>query len=151
MQIIGTTALISINETLLFQVISFLVFLFIINRVMFRPLRASMDQRVHHIQQINRDIADAEDEIERLTRQIEEERLAVYEDAQTFARELEADGVKQAESIFASAKEEIDKLTESTKVEIDLQISEAKKHIKAESERLAVHIMEKIVDRRLVS
>jgi len=110
-----------------------------------------MDRRVKHIDRINQDIVDAEGEIERLTRQIEEERLAVLRDAQTFVRELEEAGAKQAEAIFASAKEVIDKLKDTTKTEIDLQISEAKKHIKEESETLAIHIMEKIVDRRLVS
>ena len=151
MQIISTTALISINETLLFQVVSFLIFLFIINRVMFRPLQHSMGQRVKHVDQINRDIVDAEDEIERLTMQIEEERLSVQKDAQMFLKELEKSGAEQAEVIFTSAKEEIDTLKDTTKTEIDLQISEARKHIKEESETLAVHIMEKIVDRRLVS
>ena len=151
MQIISTTALISINETLLFQVISFLIFLFIINRVMFRPLQRAMGQRMDHIDRINQDIVDAEDEVEHLARQIKEERLAVQRDAQTFVKELEEAGAKQAEAIFASAKEEIDKLKDTTKTEIDLQISEARKRIKEESETLAVHIMEKIVDRRLVS
>ena len=43
MQIISNIALISINETLVVQLISFLIFLFIINRIMFRPLRTGHD------------------------------------------------------------------------------------------------------------
>ena len=39
MQIVSVEALLSINETLIFQLLSFLIFLFIIKRMMFRPLR----------------------------------------------------------------------------------------------------------------
>ena len=45
MQIITNIALISINETLIVQLLSFLIFLFIINRVMIRPLRGVMSDR----------------------------------------------------------------------------------------------------------
>jgi len=45
MQIVSNVALISINETMVVQLISFLIFLFVINRVMFRPLRESMHER----------------------------------------------------------------------------------------------------------
>ena len=45
MQIISNIALISINETLIVQLISFLIFLFVINRIMFRPLRKTVGPR----------------------------------------------------------------------------------------------------------
>ena len=150
MEIVNTTALISINETLVFQVISFLMFMFIINRLMFRPLRQVMDQRVEHIDRINRDINEAEDEIERLTRSIEERRIEVQTEGETLAKELNNTGAKAAGEILEEIKAEIDQLKTKTAKELDLKIIEARQHLQDESEALAVHIMEKIVDRRLV-
>ena len=150
MEIVNTTALISINETLVFQVISFLIFMFIINRLMFRPLRQVMDQRVEHIDRINRDINEAEDEIERLTRSIEERRIEVQTEGETLAKELKNTGAKAAGEILEEIKAEIDQLKTKTAKELDLKIIEARQHLQDESKALAVHIMEKIVDRRLV-
>ena len=77
MQIISNVALISINETLIIQVISFLIFLFIINRIMFRPLRNVMNDRKSHISKIQQDIVNAQSEYETLTDQIAAQEINV--------------------------------------------------------------------------
>ena len=81
MQIISNIALISINETLFFQLISFLIFLFIINRLMFRPLQSVMVERDNHIGQIQRDILDKENEFRNLTIQLKQHESAIKEEA----------------------------------------------------------------------
>ena len=60
MQIISNIALISINETVIVQIISFLIFLYIINRIMFKPLRGVMADRENHIKSIQQDIVSAD-------------------------------------------------------------------------------------------
>ena len=59
MEIINTIALISINETLIVQLLSFLVFLFLINRVMIRPLRSVIDEREDFVTRVRKEIEDA--------------------------------------------------------------------------------------------
>ena len=70
MHIISNIALISINETLFVQLLSFLIFLFIINRIMFRPLKRVMNVRVDYIDQIKTDTVDAIQEFEKLTEKL---------------------------------------------------------------------------------
>ena len=81
MEIISNIALISINETLIVQVISFLIFLYIINRIMFRPLRSVMAERENHIKDIQKDIVTAENKLDSLTDQIREQESAVKREA----------------------------------------------------------------------
>jgi len=150
MQIISNIALISINETLFFQLISFLIFLFIINRLMFRPLQSVMVERDNHIGQIQRDILDKENEFRNLTIQLKQHESAIKEEAFKLKKELEALGSQQAAEIFVSVRKEIEALKEKTQKEVDTQISEARKNIGKESKTLAVSIMERILDRRLV-
>lgn len=151
MQIISTTALISINGTLIAQVLSFLIFLFIINRFMVRPLQKSMAERDNHIEKIKQDIVDANKDIERVSMQLEERKSAVIEEAFGITKELEQSGNKKADEIFVSTRNEVADLKVKAKEEIEAQIEEAKKHLKAESEVLAINVMEKILDRRLAS
>jgi F-type H+-transporting ATPase subunit b len=151
MQIISTTALISINGTLIAQVVSFLIFLFIINRFMVRPLQNSMAERDNHIEKIKQEIVDADKDVERVSMQLEERKSAVIEEAFGITKELEQSGNKKADEIFVSARSDVADLKEKAQKEVEAQLAEAKKHLKEESESLAINVMEKILDRRLSS
>jgi F-type H+-transporting ATPase subunit b len=149
MQIISTVALISINETLIFQVISFLIFLFIINRILFRPLRQTMADRETYIENIQKGIIDAQNQIKDLNKQIQKQEKAVRNEAFEQEANLEAAGNQQAEEILASVRKEVNASKEQARINIDAQISAARKHIQKESEDLAKTIMEKVLQRRL--
>jgi F-type H+-transporting ATPase subunit b len=151
MQIISNIALISINETLIVQVISFLIFLYTINRVMFRPLRKVVAERQSHIEHIRQDIFAAGEKFESLTNQIEEQEASVKMEAFTQKKKLEDAGSRQADEIFVSTQKAIAAEKDKALKEIDAQVLEAKKYIQKESETLALSIMEKVLDRRLNS
>lgn len=149
MEVIITNALISINGTLIAQLVSFLLFLFILNRVLVRPLQNTMDERDNHIEKMKEDIIDTEKDLERLTIQVEERKSEVITEALGITRVLERAGSDKAEEIFVFNRKEIAGLKEKAVKEIDAQLAEAKKHLKEESEALAINVMEKILDRRL--
>jgi F-type H+-transporting ATPase subunit b len=110
-----------------------------------------MDQRVEHLDRINRDINEAEDEIEHLTRSIEKRRIEFWTEGEALAKELKNAGGRAAGEVLDEIKAEIDQLKTKAAKELDRKIIEVRQHLQDESEALAVHIMEKIVDRRLVS
>ena len=149
MQIINTTGLITINATLFVQMISFLLFLFVINRVMFRPLRKTMGERDSYMDKMRQDTLAAEEKLRDYTRQIEKRRDTVKSEAFAVVRKLEEDGRSQAHDIFISAGKEINALREKAEKEISVQIVEARKSVLAETEPLAVCLMEQVLARRL--
>ena len=149
MEIVSNVALISINETLILQIISFLIFLFIINRIMFRPLQNIMAERNAHIEKIKTDIIQAQKRVENITVEINDQEAAVKKEANEFKATLEDAGNRQATEIFASVKEEIAEANQEAKKDIEVKLSEARKIIQKESETLAVDIIERILERRL--
>lgn len=151
MQIISNIALISINETLLVQLVSFLIFLFIINRIMFRPLRATMRERERHIQQTQQDILDSKHQIEKIIQDTAAEEFDARRAANEVTVELEKAGNREAGEIIDTARAEIAALNEKAKQEIDRQIVEARKTITHEAETLALNVMQKILNRRVTS
>ena len=104
MHIISNIALITINETLLFQLISFLIFLFIINRIMFRPLQSVIDNRKNQMDKIQTDTVDAIKELESLTKKMKVQESDVRTEALELKREVEESGSRQAAGIFAASK-----------------------------------------------
>ncbi len=151
MQIVSNVALISINETMVVQLISFLIFLFVINRVMFRPLRESMHERERYIEGIRLDIRDAEKKLETIIEQTRDEDAAVRKAGLQMTAELEKRGNEEAGEIIATARQEIVQIGGKARQDIDVRVAEARKTIVAEADKLSVNIMEKVLDRRLAS
>lgn len=149
MEIISNIALISINETLIAQLVSFLIFLYIINRVMFKPLLSVVNERNDYIDKMYREITEAEQELDNVKRMLSENEAAVKEEAFSIKTKLESDGDMKATEIYREAKNQIEAMRESAKAEVKSQLDEAKKSIQKESEILVHQIMEKVLERRL--
>jgi F-type H+-transporting ATPase subunit b len=150
MQIISNVALISINETLLFQLISFLIFLFIINRVMFRPLRETMREREDYVNKVNQDILDAKKKLESVIEQTKMEEDIVRQAAFKVSETLEKSGNKEAGDIMRAARSEIAVLSEQSRNAVDIQLAEVRKSIEKEAETLALMVMENVLERKVV-
>lgn len=149
MQIISNVALISINETLLFQLISFLIFLFIINRIMFRPLRETMQAREEHVEAVNQDIMKAKDEVEAIIKQTKMEENAARMEAFKICDTLERSGNEEAGGIIEAARQEIAELSDASKKDVEKLMAEARESIRKEAEALALEIMEKVLERKV--
>jgi F-type H+-transporting ATPase subunit b len=149
MEIVSGIALISINATLILQVLSFLIFLFIINRLMFRPLRKTMGERAQYIAGLDLEISDAHRDVMRYSSELDRQTGLAVSEANEAARELEKAGIEEAQSIVSEAVREIADLKEKTQKEIELKLADAERHLGKESEALSIHIMEKILERRL--
>ncbi len=149
MQIVSNIALISINETMIVQVISFLIFLFVINRIMFQPLLKTQGDRDQYLNQITRDIVQAKEDVEQYTSELEERRDTIRSEAFEINKELESVGNQEATDIVDAAVKEVSTIREDTTRKLEAQIAEARKQVQKESEPLAIQIMEKILDRRI--
>lgn len=151
MQIVSNMALISINETLFVQLISFLIFLFVMNRIMFQPLRKTMIERDVYVEGIQSEINVTEKRYQDAMSEIKSQERRVKDKAFALSKEHEVAGNHEAGKIFQSAMEEIAELKNNADAEVNAQIAAAKKKVSEESESLAVNIMEKILDRRIAS
>jgi F-type H+-transporting ATPase subunit b len=151
MEIVSNIALISINATMFHQLIAFLVFLFIINRIMFRPLRSVMGERESFMEKIRLDTVDATKEFEHLTATLKAKESTVRSEAQDVRCAIEEQGGREAVEILESARQEISSIKTQVETAVDAQIAQARKKLRQESEALAINIMEKMLDRRLGS
>ncbi len=149
MEVISTVALISINATLAAQLISFLIFLFIINRLMFRPLQDVMGERERCVEDMQQEIVAAEADINDILTILEEEETKAKQEALAIQKNLEKEGIQQAETALKETTAEIERLKAETSQAVEQQILEVKQHLAQESEKLSRIIMEKALDRSL--
>ncbi len=149
MEIVTNIALISINDTLIAQLVSFLIFLFIINRVMIRPLRRVMSEREGYLDRLKQDIGNAKLEYEQVSETVRREEIEARAEASGVMLELETAGMKEATQIVSAAQEEIEALRSEERRKLEVKVDEARRSVGREAENLAVSIMEKVLDRRL--
>ena len=148
MQIISNIALVSINETVIVQLISFLIFLYIINRVMFRPLRDTMLKRDQHVNRIQEDIIHQENQLRTLKNKISKRESSVRSEALKMKKKLEDSGNQEAAAILSTTRQEIAVLRKKSAQDVENKVSEARKSLEQESEGLVSDVMEKVLDRR---
>jgi F-type H+-transporting ATPase subunit b len=149
MQIISTIAMISINETLIIQLISFLIFLFIINRIMIQPLRSVSQEREAHIQKIDLDTVAAEKKVEQVLKQIQKQEAKAIDTAQEIREKIEESGKLEADEIIHATLREVENLSKENRRQVAAMVEEVRMSVPKEAETLAVGMMEKLLDRRL--
>ena len=149
MHIVSNIALITINETLIVQLISFLLFLFIINRVMFRPLRRVMAERELYIETLQQEIVDQQNELQKIAEQIKKNEKKIVKEAHKMSLMHEDSGNNEAVRIIQTTRQDIAALKVKTTKEVDSQFREVRDQLRSESDALVLSIMEKILDRKL--
>lgn len=148
-QIVSNIALISINATLVVQLISFLIFLFLINWIMIQPLRRTMAERAGYLDRMRLDILEAEKEMTRLLKQLADREKSVRKEALLVTLEMENEGRRSASEILQDVSQEVESFRNKTRKTVSDQLTAARERLEQESEGLALSIMEKLLDRRL--
>ncbi|MBT8342629.1 MAG: hypothetical protein HKP58_00260 [Desulfatitalea sp.] len=141
MKIIETIALISINETLIIQLLSFLLFAFIFHRIMVRPLRRVMDDRDVYLKRIENDIVAAEEEYKQIHRRAVEQEAAARAAAFKIRDELETAGQMSAQTMIVDAKTRIRQMQNDARDEAARQLTAAREQIRMEAEAVAERMM----------
>lgn len=139
--------MISIDYTMLIQMVNFLLLIVILNQLLYKPILGIIDRRKKQAQ-------DTEEEIKRLNQSVEE-RIAAYEEklrqAKTDALEEKTDiikkGAEQAKGLIEAARSEIPGMMEQFHGEMNREVSDARGILAGQSHKISVEIAEKLLGR----
>lgn len=141
--------MVSIDYSLGIQIINFVLLIFILNRLLYKPLLGMIDKRKKHLEE-------SEAEIKRL-RETVDLKMAAYEeklrqakvDAVEQKNEIIHQGVEEAKAMIDAARAEIPGMMEQFKARMEGEIDGAKRILTDQSQRLSVEIAEKVLGRSL--
>lgn len=143
----GGGNIISPDGSLVLVLILFIFFVFLLNRLLFRPIGRLLDQR--------QNLTEGSANEARAARRIYETRLAEYE---ATIRQARAESYKQSEQERASALEDRRRLLDEAKQnaheqidrakqEIDKQVTQARSALESESRQIAENISRTVLGR----
>jgi F-type H+-transporting ATPase subunit b len=136
--------MISINATLFLQVLNFLVLVFVLNRIMFRPIIKLMRERDHHIERVKREAERVKSETLQLAQKRMKLEMEARKDAGAERARLRAEAKEVADKIFSDHREKVVALRDDVNTAVDRQVQNAKQAIHSEAAVLADEITEKL-------
>ncbi len=141
--------MISVNATLILQMVHFLLMMFIMNRLMLRPIMRQIGDREKHIEQARQDAADMALEADHLV----ERRLSMEREARARAGQervaLKEEAEVRAKQIFAKTADEVAAIRARMDRDIEAQVKEAAAVLDREVAAIADDIVGKISGRRV--
>jgi F-type H+-transporting ATPase subunit b len=145
----GAGGLISIDKSLIVQFVNFFILLFILQRLLYKPFLAKMEERTAAIkasleeaQAVRAEATRQQEENEARLRKAHAEAAAIRDQALGEAAE---ESRKHIESAQAQAR----KLVDDTKAQLDAEVRRAREELRREVSDLAIAVAEKLVHRTL--
>ncbi|MCE5263902.1 MAG: hypothetical protein LLG97_10250 [Deltaproteobacteria bacterium] len=141
--------MVSLDYSLGIQIINFLLLIFILNLLLYKPILGIIDRR-------KKQLEDSEAEIHRLQETVEQ-KMAAYEEklrqAKAAAAEQKNDivrqGAEEAKTVIDAARAEIPGIMDEFHARMDGEIGKAKSILTDHSRQLSVQMAEKILGRSL--
>jgi F-type H+-transporting ATPase subunit b len=136
---------------LVVQLVSFLLFMMLLNRIMIRPLRKVMTERDQYLTQVTDQIHAAHEGYTQIGEQIRQQESETRKTALQIRQEMEQDAQKSASEVIEQTRVEIGALRAESQKQADQQISAARQQIIDEAEALADRMINALLDRRATS
>jgi len=139
--------MISLDYSLGFQIINFLLLILVLNRLLYRPIMGIIDTRTKKFEA-------SEAEINRLQETVEQ-KASAYEEKLRLARASAVEhnngiirqGAEEAKELIAAARAEIPVLMEQFQARMEAEIGEAKRILTEHSRSFSFEIAEKVLGR----
>jgi F-type H+-transporting ATPase subunit b len=139
--------MVELNSSLLIQLVNFLVMIFLLNAILYKPILGVLERRKKHLQ-------DLDEEVKSLDKTVQD-KVAAYEEKLRLARQqamVERDGVRkkavdEGKVVTDKARNEISGMMEELKTKMAAEMQGARSVLKTQAEKISMEISEKVLGR----
>ena len=135
--------------TLIIQMINFLILLFILNLILFRPIRNIIKRRNQIIQDFNSDITsltdDAHDSMERFEKKV----LEAKKEGMAQVNKMKGEGEQAEAELIAAINAEVQAKVQEARQRVASDILKARTQLQAQIQAFSVAVTEKVLERSI--
>jgi F-type H+-transporting ATPase subunit b len=135
--------------TLWVQLVNFLVLLWLMNILLYKPIRRIMALRNDEIDSLAKAIEEFRVRSEEDKRAIEENMIRVRKDGFMAKEALKADGLEEEKGILQEAGSVVEERISQAKSEIEMKMAEARKALEAQISGFSKDLAEKVLGRSI--
>jgi F-type H+-transporting ATPase subunit b len=140
---------VSLDYSLGIQIVNFLLLIFILNILLYKPILGMIDKRKKHFEASDAEIKRLQETVEQKMADYEEKLRQAKAAAIEQKNEIIRQGVEEAKTAIDAVKAEIPGRMERFHTQMDGEIGTAKKILTDHSQQLSVEIAEKVLGRSL--
>jgi len=137
--------LLSLDGTLVVQLLNFLIFLVVLNAIFLKPVGAAIAKRRAYIDGVTRDIKQFDADVKSLYNQAEERRAAARREADAVIAQARSQAQAQAEEIAGDYAAQAAQLVEEAHARVAREVAEARAHEDRIVESLADELLTRAI------
>lgn len=141
--------MISLDYSVIVQIFLFLLFWFLMDRIIFKPFLALLDERDRRTEGSKAEAAQLVEQAERLRSEYESGLAKAQKEGEAVKEAIITEGRRVRESYLAQARNEAEAILKRTRDEIRIELERGQKLAVQEAETIARLMTEKILGRRL--
>jgi F-type H+-transporting ATPase subunit b len=141
--------MISINATLIVQIFQFLILMFILNRLLFRPILKVMNDRDRHVSDKKDEIENLELETLKLRDEYTSREVQARKKASQERATIVGEGMSEADVTMEESRKKVYSIRETAEKEAQEELNNSKPFLHEEAAVLADDIIERVLGRRI--
>jgi len=139
--------MVDIDYTLFIQLVLFLLLIWILNQVLYKPLLRIMDRRKEILDKAQEEVKTVQETIDRRVAEYEEKIRAAKMEAMGQKGDLAKEGTQAAKVITDKAKTEIAGMMGEFQAKLEKELASARELLRNQSLRISSEIAEKVLGR----
>ena len=145
----GGGGLISVDKSLIIQIVNFLILFFILKRLLYKPLLAKMEERTSAIKKSLDEAQAARAEAARQQEANELRLRTAHAEAAAIRDQALREAADESRKHIEAAQVQARRMVEDTKAQLETEVRRAREELRREVADLAVAVAEKLVHKSL--
>ena len=141
--------MVTIDITMVIQIINMVVLMFLLNKVLYKPVKKILKERSEKMQGMQNDVAKFEQNARLRQEEVDAKMSKASGKAKAALDEARAEAQAAGDEKMASIKAEVDEYKDTQMADITTQIGDAQKDLKANLDGFASAMASKILGRAL--
>jgi len=141
--------MIALDYTVIVQVVAFLVFWFLLTKLLFEPFVGLLEERERRTEGVKAEAAALREEGERLLKEYEYAIAKARDEGRAAKEKIVQEGRQARERLLAQAREDASRTLEAVRAEIEKELQRGREIAAGEAQAIAQQMAEKIIGRKI--
>lgn len=139
--------MLKIDISLVYQIINFLFLLFVLNLILYRPIRRIIQKRKQEMDGLEKAIQDYESRAQETAKRIEEGMILARKEGFREKEAIKEQGIEEEKSILADAMAKAGDKVHGAKKGIEAKVEEVRKELEGQIASFSAELVHKILGR----
>jgi F-type H+-transporting ATPase subunit b len=141
--------MVDIDSTVFIQLVNFLLLIWILNQVLYKPILRMLDRRKEILDKAQEEVKTVQETIDRRVTAYEEKIRAAKMEAMGQKGDLAKEGAQAAKVITDKAKGEISGMMGEFQAKLEKELASVRELLRNQSQRISSEIAEKVLGRSI--